>query len=206
MNPREYGLKMINYSPSSERNKEPITAQLQQVFANCHKVLEIGSGSGQHVIHFAEQLPHITWQPADLSFYFPGLAENLSIRASNILEPYHLSLTTVPWIPGVRYDGLFSANTLHIMSWQQVIDFFQHAGQQLAEDGVLCIYGPFKYQDEFTSPSNADFDGWLKNRDPLSGVRDFAAVNTLATDNGFSFVNDQPMPANNQLLVFKKTI
>ena len=191
---------MINYSPSSERNKDPIIEQLVRVFAECHKVLEIGSASGQHVMHFAEHLPDISWQPADLANYYPGLTENLKNRASNILAPQQLDLNQMPWLPEVSFDGLFSANTLHIMSWQHVLGFFERAGLQLAKGGVLCIYGPFKYQGEFTSPSNANFDLWLKDRDHLSGVRDFEAVHQLASDNGFDLLGDEAMPANNQLV------
>jgi cyclopropane fatty-acyl-phospholipid synthase-like methyltransferase len=196
---------MLNYSPSSDRNKEVITQQLTQVFAQSRKVLEVGSGSGQHVLHFAEQLPHIDWQPSDLDFYFTGLQENLTERPANVQAPLQLDLSQTPWHPGVDYDGIFSANSLHIMSWQEVIDFFERSAKQLASNGILCVYGPFRYNNEFTSPSNGDFDIWLKNRDVLSGIRDFEAVNQLAHSNGLTLLEDLAMPANNQLLSWIKS-
>lgn len=195
---------MINHSPACERNKDVIAEQLKVIFSRCRHVLEIGSGSGQHVVHFAEQMPSITWQPMDLPDYFSVLQHNLAFTPANIMPPVELDLDNMPWIPDVWYDGLFSANCLHIMSWQHVLGFFERAGQQLIEGGTLCIYGPFKYSGEFTSPSNANFELWLKDRDPLSGVRDFEAVVELAQSHGLTLLGDQPMPANNQLLSFSK--
>jgi cyclopropane fatty-acyl-phospholipid synthase-like methyltransferase len=195
---------MMNQSPACERNKDVIAEQLQSAFAQCKQVLEIGSGSGQHVLHFAQQMPDIIWQPMDFGEYFSGLQYNLQNRPDNILAPFELSLSNTPWLPNTAFDGLFSANTLHIMSWEHVIGFFECAGKQINSGGVLCIYGPFKYQGEFTSQSNAGFEQWLKQRDPLSGVRDFEAVCDLALQNGLDFVSDQPMPANNQFLIFHK--
>jgi cyclopropane fatty-acyl-phospholipid synthase-like methyltransferase len=194
---------MINHSPSCERNKDAIVEQLKEVFANCDRVLEVGSGSGQHVIHFAKHLPHVVWQPMDLDGYFTGLEYNLAHCADNILPPIEMMLENVPWVPDQLFNGMFSANTLHIMSWDHVIGFFEKAGKQLHKEGILCIYGPFKYNGEYTSQSNANFQVWLEQRDPLSGVRDFEAVLAKAEQNGFEFVKDQPMPANNQLLSFK---
>jgi cyclopropane fatty-acyl-phospholipid synthase-like methyltransferase len=195
---------MINQSPACERNKEVIAEQLLQAFAPCKRVLEVGSGSGQHILHFAKQMPAINWQPMDFGDYIEGLQYNLQNCADNILEPLTLVLDNVPWVIDVQFDGLFSANTLHIMSWHHVIGFFDRAGKQLSAGGILCIYGPFKYKGEFTSPSNVGFEQWLKQRDPLSGVRDFEAICQLASKNGLSFISDQPMPANNQFLTFIK--
>ena len=90
------------------------------------------------------------------------------------------------------------------MSWENVLHFFQGVGEILAEDGVLCIYGPFRYEGKYTSESNADFDRYLKQRDPLSGIRDFEAVNRLAEEQGLNLLNDYSMPANNQTLVWKR--
>ena len=195
---------MINQSPACERNKESIAEQLIHAFDSCEQVLEVGSGSGQHVLHFAKQMPKIVWQPMDFGDYIATLQHNLQGSADNILAPMTLSLENTPWVIDVKYDGLFSANTLHIMSWDHVIGFFERAGKQLKVGGVLCIYGPFKYGGEFTSPSNLGFEQWLKQRDPLSGVRDFEAICELARQNHLSFVSDQAMPANNQFLIFNK--
>lgn len=191
-------------SPSCERNKDVITTILVEAFSQCKNVLEVGSCTGQHVVHFAQQMPSITWQPMDFGEYFIGLQQNLEQRPENVLAPVELELSAIPWLPNTLFDGLFSANTLHIMSWQHVVGFFERAGKQLKNDGVLCIYGPFKYNGEFTSPSNAGFEQWLKDRDPLSGVRDFEAVIELAQVNNLELLTDHIMPANNQLLVLKK--
>jgi cyclopropane fatty-acyl-phospholipid synthase-like methyltransferase len=195
---------MNNYSPSSERNKGAITEQLKRVLSHCENVIEIGSGSGQHVIHFAQELPHITWQPADLGDYFDALALNLTALPDNILAPKKLDLSQNHWLADVQFDAMFSANCLHIMGWQHVVDFFVRARNQLSGGAILCVYGPFRYNGEFTSASNADFQQWLTLRDPDSGIRDFEAVNQQAANNGFTLLEDVTMPANNQLLVWQK--
>jgi cyclopropane fatty-acyl-phospholipid synthase-like methyltransferase len=196
---------LINFSPASERNKGPISEQLQTLFAHSKRVLEIASGSGQHAIHFAETLPHVQWQPMDLGYYYPGLCSNLAQQASNILEPLEVDLDLSSWLPNQNFDAIFSANALHIMSWPQVVRFFNRSGEQLQAEGLLCIYGPFKYNHEYTSLSNAQFDCYLKNNDLHSGIRDFEAVMEQAERNQFQLLADTPMPSNNQLLSFIKT-
>jgi cyclopropane fatty-acyl-phospholipid synthase-like methyltransferase len=193
-------------SPSCERNKEVIAKVLVEAFSQCKNVLEVGSCTGQHVVHFAQLMPSITWQPMDFAEYFTGLQQNLEQRPENVLAPVELKLSAIPWLPNTQFDGLFSANTLHIMSWQHVIGFFERAGIQLKKDGILCLYGPFKYNGKFTSPSNAGFEQRLKDNDPLSGVRDFEAVIELAVANNLELQTDHSMPANNQLLVLKKSL
>lgn len=190
-------------SPACERNKGVIALQLRQAFADVQRVLEVGSGSGQHILHFCRLFPQINWQAMDFGDYYDALVHNLQGCPDNVLPPIEMDLELMPWVPDTLYDGLFSANTLHIMSFDEVMYFFEKAGKQLTKNGMMCLYGPFKYNNAFTSPSNADFDQWLKDNDPLSGVRDFEAICELAKDNGFEFVKDQPMPANNQFLVFK---
>jgi cyclopropane fatty-acyl-phospholipid synthase-like methyltransferase len=193
-----------HHSPSSERNKVVIGAELKRVFADCKTVLEIGSGSGQHALHFAEQLPNIVWQPADLDPYYAGLVLNLTPRPDNILPAIKLNLSQNYWIGDASYDGMFSANCLHIMSWSDVEAFFVRAANQLISGGILCVYGPFRYNGEFTSASNQQFQHWLKMRDQVSGIRDFEAVEQQAALNGFTLLEDVPMPANNQLLIWSK--
>lgn len=195
---------MNNYSPSSDRNKDAIAEQLKRVLTDCQNVIEIGSGSGQHVMHFARELPHITWQPSDLSDYFDALALNLTLLPDNILVPQKLDLSQTYWLADVRFDAMFSANCLHIMAWQHVVDFFVRASNQLSCGGLLCVYGPFRYNGAFTSASNANFQQWLTLRDPESGIRDFEAVNQQAANNGFTLLEDVVMPANNQLLIWQK--
>ena len=184
-----------------------ILAVLQPLFssAECSSifVLEVGSGTGQHAIHFAQALPHLQWQPADRSDNIAGITAWREWAAlDNVLPPLLLDVNQ-PW-PLPSAQNIFSANTLHIMSWNEVQKFFTGVGAVLAPGGILCVYGPFNYGGQFTSDSNAQFEQWLKARDSLSGIRDFEAVNSLAQAQGLSLLADNPMPANNRCLVWKK--
>jgi cyclopropane fatty-acyl-phospholipid synthase-like methyltransferase len=193
------------YSESCEQNRAPILAILREAFADRRRVLEIGSGTGQHAVYFAAELPHLRWQTADVRAYHPGIAAWLADAAlANVLPPLALDVNHDGWHDG-RYDAVFSANTLHIMSWPEVQKFFAGVDCVLDAGGVLAVYGPFNYHGEFTSTSNARFDQWLKMRDPASGVRDFEAVDALAQQTGLSLVHDHAMPANNRTLVWKKS-
>jgi SAM-dependent methyltransferase len=196
----------VTYSVSEacERNKEPIRKILAQALAQSRKVLEIGSGTGQHAVHFAAHFPHLVWQPSDTGEYLIGLRERIRHEGPvNLLAPLELDVRALPWkVEAV--DALFTANTLHIMSWPTVRDLFRGLGSVLAAPAVLCIYGPFRYNGEYTSPSNAEFDRFLQARDPESGIRNFEDVNSLASDEGFTLIADHTMPANNQLLIWQK--
>jgi cyclopropane fatty-acyl-phospholipid synthase-like methyltransferase len=191
-------------SEACERNKEPIRAILANAFAHSRKVLEIGSGTGQHAVHFAAHFPHLVWQPTDTGEYLTGLRERVAHeRTENLLPPLELDVRDVPWkIEPV--DALFTANTLHIMSWPSVRALFRGLGAVLTAPAVLCIYGPFRYDGRYTSPSNAEFDRFLEARDSASGIRNFEDVNTLAREQGFSLIADHAMPANNQLIIWHK--
>jgi hypothetical protein len=121
-----------------------------------------------------------------------------------LLAPVELDVLVTPW-PAPPADAVFSANTLHIMGWPGVEAFFAGIATALAEDGAkLAVYGPFRYRGDYTSPSNAAFDDWLKRRDPASGIRDFEAVDALARAAGLTLAADHAMPANNQLLVWRR--
>ena len=193
------------YSESCEQNRVPILAVLRETFADRRLVLEIGSGTGQHAVYFGAELPHLRWQTADVSPHHPGIRAWLDEAAlPNVLPPLALDVNETDWHGG-RYDAVFSANTLHIMSWPEVERFFEGVGAVLEPGGVLVVYGPFNYGGAFTSESNARFDGWLKQRDPASGVRDFEAVNALAKAQGLVLQQDIAMPANNRSLVWHKT-
>ncbi len=195
----------LNFSPSCERNKQVIAEQLLCHFKSSIAVLEIASFSGQHAAHFAPLLPHLSWQPSDLAEHITALTENIALaNINNIDTPIALDVSNTNLWPEHQYDGIFSANSLHIMSWAHVEYFFKNLQPCLAENAVLCIYGPFKYHGEFTSRSNANFDLWLKDRDKVSGVRDFEAVNKLAGNIGFTLQQDISMPANNQLLIWQR--
>jgi len=195
---------MKQYSEACEENKIPILEVLGKEFAQAKTVLEIGSGTGQHAVFFAEQLPHLIWQPSDIiNTHASIIAWINDSELDNVLPPLELDVAKHYW-PKQFYDGLFSANTTHIMSWPQVVDMFNHLSSVLVTRGKFCLYGPFNYQGKFTSASNEHFDQWLKARDPKSGVRDFEALNELAENNSFILKHDYEMPVNNRLLVWQK--
>lgn len=192
------------YSEACERNKEPILGVLRRVLAHSQRVLEIGSGTGQHAVFFAAGLPHLYWQTSDLASTHPGI--QAWIRASalpNVLAPCVLNVDAPVW-PVQDVDAIFSANTAHIISWPQVEHLFQGVGRSLRASGLFCLYGPFNYSGEFTSTSNAQFDVWLKQRDAGSGIRDFEALDSLARRQHMMLQDDYALPANNRILVWRK--
>ena len=208
------------FSQACENNKAPIFEVMKRVFADRKKVLEIGSGTGQHAAAFAAGLPALSWQTSDLKVHHPGIRQWIEASdASNLLLPLALDVTDLPWSLGGgeaddeaaeceglndTVDAVFTANTLHIMSWSHVQSFFKGLSSVLSEDGILMVYGPFNYDGKYTSASNARFDQWLKDRDPASGIRDIEAVNTLASEIGLELSEDNEMPANNRLLVWRR--
>ncbi|MCP3869568.1 MAG: DUF938 domain-containing protein [Gammaproteobacteria bacterium] len=191
---------MKPYSESCDQNRDPIFSIIDSLFAECSSVLEIGSGTGQHAVYFAARLPHLLWYTSDLPEYHRGIRQWLDEAAlSNTRGPLPLDVCQPEWqVPVV--DAIFSANTLHIMHWSMVEAFFHDIGQRLCPGGRLVLYGPFNYRGGYTSESNARFDLWLKARDPLSGIRDFEAVDSLARQAGLVLENDHEMPANNRIL------
>jgi SAM-dependent methyltransferase len=194
---------MLPHSDACERNKGPILEILREVFAGCTSVLEIGSGTGQHAVHFATEMPWLVWQPSEREDAMPGLRKRIVHEGpKNLRAPVELDVTRPPWDVR-RMDGVFSANTLHIMSWPEVEALFANLPAILKPGAVLVIYGPFRYAGEYTSESNASFDEMLRARDPNSGIRDFEAVDALARGIGFVLQADHRMPANNQTLVWK---
>lgn len=194
----------LPFSQACENNKLPILKVLERHITKAGSLLEIASGTGQHAVFFAEQFPKLNWQSTDIPSSIDSL--NLRILAAelvNLPPALALDVNHRPWSVEA-FDSIFSANSLHIMSSGSVENFFTEVGKHCVEEGKLMIYGPFKYGGEFTTPSNANFDLWLKERDPVSGIRDFEWVNELANDAGFDFIEDNAMPANNQLLVWKR--
>lgn len=195
---------MLPVSDACERNKEPILSVLRACFADRTLVLEIGSGTGQHAVYFARHLPHLAWQPTEQLNYLPDLAARVRLEGgSNLRAPTVLDVRQAVW-PARSVDAVFTANTLHIMSWPAVVALYRGVAEVLAPGGVLCVYGPFRYGGEYTSESNGEFDRMLKERDPLSGIRDIEALCELAGPYGLSLVADHDLPANNRLLVFDK--
>jgi cyclopropane fatty-acyl-phospholipid synthase-like methyltransferase len=162
-------------------------------------VLEVGSGTGQHAVYFAKEMPWLTWQCSELQENLGGLEMWLTEAAlSNLPPPINLDVSNSLLRP--QFDVIYTANTLHIMSIEQVVDFFKLIGKWAGSVKDVLIYGPFNYAGEYTSTSNAQFDSWLKNRDPVSGIRDFEWIIDLATQNHLTLESDVEMPANNRLL------
>jgi cyclopropane fatty-acyl-phospholipid synthase-like methyltransferase len=193
---------MLPFSEACERNQGPILGVLHSAFADRHHVLEIGSGTGQHAVHFAAHLPHLTWHPTEQLKYLPDLEARIKLQGgANLRPPALLDVKQAVW-PLRTADAVFSANTLHIMSWSEVLDLFRGLDAILAASGVLCIYGPFRYDGRYTSDSNRDFDRMLQERDPLSGLRDLNAVSAVAAQYGIALKVDHDLPANNRLLQF----
>lgn len=191
------------FSQACENNKHPILMHLKTAFAEAENVLEIGSGTGQHAVYFAPNLAHLDWQTADLPVNHAGIKQWLSEYPSpNLKSPLSLDLAK-PWPIGI-VDAIYTANTLHIVSAELVEQFFHGVKQHLTSKGTLVVYGPFNYDGQFTSQSNAEFDQFLKARNPSSGIRDFEWINKLASHAELTLIDDHAMPANNRLLVFKR--
>ncbi len=192
------------FSEACERNKDFILNVLREAFADSTTILEIGSGTGQHVVYFSGQLPMLNWQPTDTAEYLDGLCKRVATEApDNVENPIELDVRMQPWPVG-SFDGAFSANTLHFMSWTCVEQFFRGIGESLTNRSVLCVYGPFRYAGEFTSDSNARFDQHLKQMDTQKGIKDFEAINELAKAERLELIQDVAMPANNQILVWRR--
>ena len=195
---------MYNYSEAALRNQGPIFAKLAPFLQQVDSVLEIASGSGQHALHFTELLDHLSWQPSDLAENIAALEANIQASGSKqVAAPICLDVSD-RWPQG-QQPMIYTANSLHIMPWHCVEALFAALEAQLAAGGILAVYGPFKYAGEFTTPSNGEFDLWLRARDSQSGIRDFEAVQQLArTNSRLALLHDYPMPANNQLLIWQK--
>jgi len=191
------------YSAACERNREPILGVLRGFFADRRRVLEIGSGTGQHAVHFAAALPALEWQASDRTGNLAGIRTRLG-KAALANTPAPLELDVASAWPRGTWDAVFSANTLHIMAWPEVERFFDALPHATTDDAKLAIYGPFNLDGRFTSDSNAAFDAALKERAPHMGLRDVAAVDALAHAAGFARIADVAMPANNRILLWQR--
>lgn len=196
---------MKPFVAACDMNRAPILEALRDIFATQSAVLEIGSGTGQHAVYFGAELPHLTWHTSDLPEHHAGIRQWLDDAAlDNVRAPIALDVMQRPWTaPAV--DAVFSANTAHIMSWPAVSAMFNGVACVLVAGGVFVLYGPFNYAGAYTSAGNARFDQFLRAMDPAAGIRDFAALDGLASAAGFALVDDRAMPANNRLLVWRKT-
>ena len=191
------------FSAACERNRDPILSVLRDFFTDRKHVLEVGSGTGQHAVHFAAALPQLVWQSSDRPEYLPGVRAWLAESAlANTPAPLTLDVNGA-W-PSGPFDAVFSANTLHIMGWPDVEAFFAALPSVTTNNAKLAIYGPFNVDGQFSSPSNAAFDDSLKARAPHMGIRDAAVVDALARGAGFVLIDDIAMPANNRLRLWQR--
>lgn len=194
----------LPFSQASENNKLAILGVLESKLKDKNSVLEIGGGTGQHAVFFGEKLPHLDWQSTDVSENISSLNLRISqAKLKNVTTAFAVNADDSQWDVG-KFDVIFTANSLHIMPMSSVEKLFKKIGKHLNKDGLFLAYGPFKYSEEFTTPSNAEFDLWLKDRNSLSGIRDFERVNELASNAGLTLVEDNSMPANNQLILWMK--
>jgi SAM-dependent methyltransferase len=194
---------MINkpYSESCDQNKHYIKAVIKPYLRDGVRVLEIGSGTGQHGLFFASEFPRISWQTSDLAENLSGIRAWLADqRLVNLPDPIELDVTA-DW-PMQDYELLFSANTFHIMNQDAVEQCLLHSVECLKPNGQLIVYGPFNYNGGYTSISNERFDYWLKSRDPQSGIKHFEWIDAIMRRVGYRLIDDIAMPANNRTLVW----
>jgi cyclopropane fatty-acyl-phospholipid synthase-like methyltransferase len=191
------------FSAACERNKEPILQVLRPLYADVRRVLEIGSGTGQHAVHFAAAMPHLVWQCSDVPEHLAGMRLRLDEAALPNLPP-PLVLDVNQGLPSGPYDAVFSANTLHIMGWDEVQRLFESLATWLADQGLFTAYGPFNLEGRFTSEGNRRFDVELRQTDPRRGIRDLEAVDALARAAGLQLRADVAMPANNRCVTWQR--
>ncbi len=191
-------------STACENNREPILSIIEDLFADSHSILEIGSGTGQHAVYFAEKLAHLIWRSSDLEENHQGILAWLNeADLPNTPAPLLLDVSQKIW-PVVEVDAVFSANAIHIMSWKSVISMISGVGRLLPKTGQLVLYGPFNYNNAYTSKSNENFDAWLKDRNPESGIRNYEDLEILANAADLYLQDDYEMPANNRILHWVK--
>ncbi len=195
---------MKPYAESCDQNRDPILRVIAPLFSGCRDILEIGSGTGQHAVYFAAKLPYLVWHTSDRLANHPGIKLWLDEAGlANTRLPLVLDVASSPW-PAISVDGVFSANTAHIMHWPEVEALFAGVGELLPPGGLFALYGPFNYGGRYTSDSNARFDGWLKAQDPYSGIRHFEELQVLAATAGMALHDDFEMPSNNRILCWIK--
>lgn len=193
------------FSQACENNRGPILQMLQPLLKGKSHVLEIGSGTGQHAVWFAHNMPSLEWQTSDLKHNHAGIQQWIdAFPAPNLLSPIELDMLTGHW-PDKSYDGIYSANTAHIMPWQGVVNMITQGATRLVKGGHFCLYGPMQYEGRLEPQSNRDFDARLRHQASHQGIREFHDINRLAQDANLLLRDDHPMPANNRLLIWRKT-
>jgi len=193
------------YALSCDKNSQPILDSLKILLTKQESLLEVGSGTGQHAIFMAPYLPQLTWTLSDVQDRIPGVSLWLrDFPRSNLRGPVEYEVGKTDFPEG-DFDVVFTANTLHIMSWEKCLLFFRDLGAHLKSNSLFIVYGAFNYAGRFTSESNERFNAWLKDLNPESGIRNFENVRDKLKECGIEFMEDIEMPANNRLLVFKKS-
>ena len=196
-------IQPLPFSQACENNQAPILEKLREIMDTPGVVLEIGTLTGQHAVHFAQALSHLQWQPSDHPDSCDISRPRLEQAAlPNILPPMALDVSSADW-PDIAFDAVFSANTAHIMAWPEVEAMFQHIGARLPAGGVFCLYGPFNESGEYSSDSNRRFDEHLRKQAPHMGIRDLDDLIGLAESANLRLEKNHAMPANNRLLVFR---
>jgi SAM-dependent methyltransferase len=192
-------------SPAAERNKDPILAVLRGVLPQAGRVLEIASGTGQHVLHFASALPALEWQPSEASAAGrDALEARLAVAAlANVRAPVMLDVESRPWCVTEPVAAIVCINMIHIAPYSATPALFAGAGASLRPGGKLVLYGPFREDGRHTAPSNEAFDASLRERNPAWGVRDLGDVTRLAAEAGLCRTRVERMPANNLVVVFE---
>ena len=190
-------------APSAERNKQPILDVLARVLPPTGLVLEIGSGTGQHVAHFAEALPELVFQPTEMDEERHASIAAWTAGLANVRPPIAFDVAKLPW-PVTQADAIICINVIHISPWEATLALMKGAGEILRPGGVLVTYGPYRREKRHTAPSNETFDAWLKERDERWGVRDMEEVAEVAKAAGLALEEAVPMPANNFTLVFRR--
>jgi len=192
-------------SPSAERNKGPISEMLSLVLPESGVVLEVGSGTGQHVVQFARAMPNLIWQPSerDVDCLRSIRAWTATEELSNVRPPLQLDVGALPW-PIDSAAALLCINMIHIAPWSATEALFEGSRSLLSGGGLLCLYGPFKRDGRHTSPSNKRFDALLRQQDREWGVRDLDDVSRLGDGAGLDLLQTHEMPSNNLTVVFAK--
>ena len=203
--PRTIGLTVRQHAPHADRNKGPIVDVLRRVLPDVGIVLEIGSGTGQHITHFAREFPGVQWQPSDYDQVAVASIESYrrESRLPNVREPLLLEVRKRTWGHGLL-DAVLAIDLVHVTSWSVCEGLFDGARRHLKPNGVLVMYGPFKQEGGFSSPENAGLDAALRARNPDWGLRDLEAVAALGVVRGLLVEQVVDMPAHNLAVVFRK--
>lgn len=192
------------FSQACENNRGPILDVIKPLLADKHRVLEIGSGTGQHAAWFAQHLPHLIWQTSDVLENHWGIKQWIASNPSeNLPAPLELNIFQEN-IPAANYDAIFTANTAHIMPWEGVERLFDCLAVQLPTQGIFCLYGPMGYNGLIAPESNIQFDQFLRQQSLHRGIRQFEAINALAISAGLELLEDFALPANNRLIAWQK--